>query len=63
MNPGRDDSFGLDIMRERAQRAGGELSVNGRPGGGTRVSVNIGTDLRTGKQEGSPRDASRTARR
>lgn len=31
--------YGLAIMRERAHHLGGELSVEPRPGGGTRVSV------------------------
>jgi signal transduction histidine kinase len=37
--PPRDDSFGLSIMQERAERAGCQLSVNDRPGGGTSVEV------------------------
>ncbi|MCZ3387857.1 MAG: GAF domain-containing sensor histidine kinase [Actinomycetia bacterium] len=40
--PPRDDSFGLSIMQERAERAGCELSVNDRPGGGTSVEVHQG---------------------
>ena len=37
--PPREDSFGLAIMRERAQRAGCALSIGSRPGGGTSVEV------------------------
>ena len=38
----RPDSFGLEVMRERAQRVGGQLSVSNRPGGGTAVVVTLG---------------------
>ena len=31
--------FGIGIMSERAVRMGGELSVEARPGGGTRVRL------------------------
>jgi signal transduction histidine kinase len=37
--PGRPDSFGLAIMRERATRAGCSLTITERPGGGTTVVV------------------------
>ncbi len=37
--PPRDDSFGLSIMQERADRANCRLSVTDRPGGGTSVEV------------------------
>ena len=43
MRPGRDDSFGLQIMNERAARIGGTLTVVDRPGGGTRVTVQTGS--------------------
>ncbi len=33
--------FGLEIMRERAQRVGATLQVQSRPGGGTRVDLTI----------------------
>ena len=36
----RDDSFGLAIMRERAERAACEIKVSTRAGGGTTVEVN-----------------------
>jgi signal transduction histidine kinase len=39
----RVDSFGLEVMRERAQRVGGALEVGEREGGGTRVEVRIGS--------------------
>lgn len=39
MLPGRDDSFGLAIMTERAERASCTLTIGGRPGGGTAVVV------------------------
>lgn len=35
----RTDSFGLQIMRERAERLGAYLSITERPGGGTRVEI------------------------
>ena len=37
--PGREDSYGMAIMSERAERASCALSVSGRPGGGTSVVV------------------------
>ncbi len=36
--------FGLEIMRERAQRLGATLQVQSRPGGGTRVDLSIPLD-------------------
>lgn len=36
---GRKDSYGLEIMRERAARIGAELTVRGRDGGGTVVEL------------------------
>jgi two-component system nitrate/nitrite sensor histidine kinase NarX len=33
--------FGLEIMRERAQRLGGSLSIHAADGGGTRVQLSI----------------------
>lgn len=38
---GRRDSYGLEIMQERAQRIGGSLEVRQRPGGGTVVEVSL----------------------
>jgi signal transduction histidine kinase len=43
LGPGREDSFGLEIMRERAARIGGRLSVQDRPEGGTLVEVTVGS--------------------
>lgn len=39
----RDGHFGLRTMTERARRIGAELSVEDRPGGGTRLSVRTDT--------------------
>lgn len=36
---GRTDSYGLDIMAERAERAGVELTIRDRRGGGTIVEI------------------------
>jgi two-component system nitrate/nitrite sensor histidine kinase NarX len=33
--------FGLSVMRERTESIGGSLSVNSRPGEGTRVTVEV----------------------
>lgn len=33
--------FGLDVMRERAERLGGRLAIKSRPGGGTAVRVTV----------------------
>lgn len=33
--------YGMDIMRERAQRLGGRLRIRSTPGGGTRVSLTL----------------------
>ncbi|TAK71059.1 MAG: hypothetical protein EPO13_00750 [Actinomycetota bacterium] len=38
----RPDSFGMEIMRERAARLGASLSVRNRVGGGTVVEVGLG---------------------
>jgi signal transduction histidine kinase len=39
LGDGRTDSFGMDIMRERASRIGASLTVQPRTGGGTEVRV------------------------
>ena len=38
----RTDSFGLEVMRERAERVGAQLTVQTRPEGGTSVEVTLG---------------------
>ena len=38
----RPDSFGLEVMRERAQRVGAQLDVHDRTEGGTAVVVTLG---------------------
>ena len=38
----RVDSYGLEIMQERAERVGADLSVGPRDGGGTVVEVVLG---------------------
>lgn len=38
----RADSYGMDIMRERAARLGAHLQVSDRPGGGTVVEISVG---------------------
>jgi signal transduction histidine kinase len=38
----REDSFGLEVMRERADRIGAKLQVGNRSGGGTQVEVTLG---------------------
>ena len=38
----RADSFGLEVMRERAERIGAILSIGGRDPGGTTVQVSLG---------------------
>jgi signal transduction histidine kinase len=43
LGAGRADSYGMDIMRERADRLGAALTVSPRDGGGTVVEVALGT--------------------
>jgi len=38
----RADSYGMEIMRERAERLGATLTVSARPNGGTIVEVVLG---------------------
>jgi signal transduction histidine kinase len=47
LRPGRADSYGMEIMRERADRLGASLSVTPRDTGGTVVEVALGS-LATG---------------
>jgi len=42
-----DKHYGLSIMRERANSLGGELALEPREGGGTRVSVSFAPDRMT----------------
>ncbi len=49
MGEGRIDSFGLQVMRERSARIGAQLVVEPRTGGGTRVTVRLGTHDVTGR--------------
>ncbi|WP_134767507.1 histidine kinase [Nocardioides sp. 1609] len=42
LQPGRADSHGLEIMRERARLIGAELAIDNRPEGGLRVAVRVG---------------------
>lgn len=47
LQPGRLDSHGLEIMRERARLAGADLEIANRTSGGTRVAIHIPGDLTT----------------
>jgi signal transduction histidine kinase len=40
----RPDSFGMEVMRERAERIGGVLQVAPREGGGTVVTATVNPD-------------------
>jgi signal transduction histidine kinase len=42
LGPGRHDSFGLEVMRERAARIGGVLTIGSRDPHGTFVDVRLG---------------------
>ncbi len=45
LGAGRDDSYGIHIMRERAERISADLRIDGdtdRPGRGTHVTVTVG---------------------
>jgi signal transduction histidine kinase len=57
ITPGREDSFGFEIMKERAERVGGRLQVTGRPGGGTVVLVT--TEPTTGERTHGDQRAAR----
>ena len=45
LQPGRHDSHGLSIMKERAALIGGLLEVRSSPARGTVVSVRVGGPL------------------
>ena len=47
LGPTRDDSFGLEIMGERAARIGATLDFRPRVGGGTIVEVVLGEPIDT----------------
>ena len=59
LGAGRADSYGMEIMRERADRLGAALTVSPREGGGTVVEVALGTlssgPSRPGPTEGGAR--------
>ncbi|MDO6461555.1 histidine kinase [Granulosicoccaceae sp. 1_MG-2023] len=38
----RPDSFGLQILEERARRIGAAVCISDRPGGGTRITITLG---------------------
>jgi signal transduction histidine kinase len=52
----RQDSFGLEIMRERAARLGAGLTVRNRVGGGTVVEVTLGATPRARENATGSRD-------
>jgi len=54
LGPGRADSYGMDIMRERAARLGADLTVTPRDGGGTVVEVALGSTGLVSTTEPSP---------
>lgn len=59
----RQGSYGLDIMRERAARLGGALTIAALKPSGTRVEVTIGPPIRRASRTdapGSPGDAGRS---
>ena len=45
--PARQDSYGMKIMRERAERAGADLTIASRPEGGTIVDLTLRPDKNT----------------
>ena len=50
---GKDKSFGLGIMTERAQEASGQLQIDTKPGGGTKVMVHFCLDTMKSEVGGS----------
>lgn len=42
LKPGRSDSFGMSIMRERATQIGATVTVSDRKNGGTAVTIELG---------------------
>lgn len=60
----RHDSFGMQVMRERAERIGAALRIDNRPGGGTVVQVVLGAaDAAGGGRREENRADDRAARR
>ncbi|HET7688785.1 MAG TPA: histidine kinase [Nocardioidaceae bacterium] len=63
LGPGRADSYGLRIMRERAERIGARLEVsdgeNVDPALGTVVTITVGSDLDDRVSVASDREAAR----
>jgi signal transduction histidine kinase len=59
LGSGRIDSFGIDIMRERAERIGGRLLVRDRAEGGTLVEVTVPRPVRSPPGQPLPRGPSR----
>lgn len=55
MGQARHDSFGMEVMRERAQRLGAELTIGAREPRGTFV------DVRVAERRSTPRDATVSA--
>jgi len=55
LGPGRADSYGMEIMKERARRLGARLTVRPREGGGTVVQVSVHA------QDGASRATDETA--
>lgn len=51
---GKDDHFGLQGMRERADRIGAKLTIHSRAGVGTEVELTIPQDIAFGKPNGKP---------
>lgn len=42
----KEEKIGLQIMQERAESIGGSLSLQSKPGQGTRVTINVPMDIR-----------------
>ena len=54
--------LGLIGMRERAQSLGGTFAITNRPGGGTRISVNLPAHAASDAADGEAADADRSRR-
>ncbi|MEZ5115519.1 MAG: sensor histidine kinase [Candidatus Nanopelagicales bacterium] len=53
MGSARPDSYGLEIMRERALRLGATLTIRPRVGGGTVVETTLGPEMGTRQPQGA----------